>query len=492
MVIMLQQLLLQPSIIVLISHSLIVTLLSIRVIMKRPATGVALAWILLITAFPLSGALIYLLIGERRISRSRFLGIQALRIDYRKLSDASIREQLTDVDWSRHAPAALRMDQLGKTMLGSRTVCGSNLELYCDSQQILERMVRDIDAARTSVLMEFYIWAEGGRADEVLEAVIRAARRGVHCCLLIDAIGARPWWKGEQPERLRDAGVEVRPALEVGLFRTFVGRTDLRLHRKIVVIDGVTAWTGSMNLVDPRFFKQESGVGRWVDAMVRLKGSVVAPLAATMIGDWILESGEQLEEVIALAGLHHVEPQGPADIQVIPSGPGESKDGLLLMILALINAAEEELILTTPYLVPDESLLRAIRGAAGRGVTVRLIIPEKVDSFLTRFASRSYYDDLLDLGVEIYLYRGGLLHTKSIMTDNTMAMFGTVNLDMRSFWLNYEVALFVYEPAFAKNLRKLQQSYIDDSDRLDAEDWRSRPFRNQFLENLFRLVSPLL
>jgi len=489
---MLKQLLLQPSIIALILHSLIVTLLSIRVIMKRPATGVALAWILLITAFPLSGALIYLLIGERRISGSRFRGIQSLRVDARKIPDAAIREQLTDVDWSRHAPAAHSMDQLGKTMLGSLTVRGSSLELISDSQRILETMVRDVDAARTSVLMEFYIWVEGGRADEVLEAVIRAARRGVHCCLLIDAIGARPWWKGEQPKRLRDAGVEVRPALEVGLFRTFIGRTDLRLHRKIVVIDGVTAWTGSMNLVDPRFFKQESGVGRWVDAMVRLDGSVVVPLAVTMIGDWILESGEQLEDLITLAGLHLVEPQGPADIQVISSGPGESRDGLLLMILALINAAQKELILTTPYLVPDESLLRAIRGAAGRGVTVRLVIPEKVDSFLTRYASRSYYADLLDLGVEIYLYRGGLLHTKSIMIDETMSMFGTVNLDMRSFWLNYEVALFVYDPAFAKNLRQLQQSYIDDSDRLDAEDWRGRPFRYQFLENLFRLVSPLL
>jgi cardiolipin synthase len=266
----------------------------------------------------------------------------------------------------------------------------------------------------------------------------------------------------------------------------------LRLHRKIVVIDGDVAWTGSMNLVDPRFFKQDAGVGEWIDAMVRIQGSAVAALATTMVGDWVLETGELAVDVFRSAGLQLVEPDGPADVQVVPSGPGQTEDGLLQMILALINAAERELVLTTPYLVPDDSLLRALRGAAGRGVKVRLIVPENVDSFLTRYASRSYYDDLLDIGVEIYMYRGGLLHTKSITADDSISMFGTVNLDMRSFWLNYEVALFIYDREFALQLRQLQQSYLDDSDRLDSAEWEQRSFGNRFLENALRLVSPLL
>jgi cardiolipin synthase len=211
-----------------------------------------------------------------------------------------------------------------------------------------------------------------------------------------------------------------------------------------------------------------------------------------MIGDWALETGESIEDLIQSAGLRLVEPGGPADVQVIPSGPGEGGDALLQMILALLSAAREELVLTTPYLVPDESLLRALRGAACRGVKVSLIVPEKVDSFLTRFASRSYYDDLLHAGVDIYLYRGGLLHTKSIMVDRSMSMFGTVNLDMRSLWLNYEVALFVYEREFAVELRRLQQSYRSDSDRVDPEAWGRRSLGNRLLENTLRLVSPLL
>jgi cardiolipin synthase len=162
------------------------------------------------------------------------------------------------------------------------------------------------------------------------------------------------------------------------------------------------------------------------------------------------------------------------------------------MLLALINAAQEELVLTTPYLVPDDSMLYALRGAAGRGVKVTLIVPEKVDSLPTRYASQSYYDELLEMGVEISLYRRGLLHTKSIMADGAMSMFGTVNLDLRSFWLDYEVALFVYDSGFAKELRALQQTYLDDSDRVDPAAWGKRKFKERFLENAFRLVSPLL
>ena len=473
-------------------HALIMAAISVRVIMLRPTRGVALAWLLLVAMLPFVGGLVYLLVGERRIGRRRTRGIVELRMDYRKISAAAIPTGLTEVDWPRHAPAAQGMDRLGRTLVGSTTVHGSSFKLFSDTETVLKAIARDVDGAKTSVLMEFYIWNEGGYADVVLDAVIRAARRGVHCRILIDALGARPWWKSQQPQQLRDAGVELRAALPVGLFRTLIGRTDLRLHRKIVVVDGDVAWTGSMNMVDPHFFKKGAGVGEWVDAMARLEGAVVVPLGATLIGDWLLETGEPMQDLIHSAGLHLTRPQGRADIQVIPTGPGETGDGLLQMLLALVNAAQEELVLTTPYLVPDDALVLALRGAAGRGVKVVVIVPEKVDSLLTRFASRSYYDELLDLGVEIQLYRGGLLHTKSISVDGAMAMFGTVNLDMRSLWLNYEGALFVYEPDFAKALRTLQQTYLDHSVRLYKAEWNKRTFTERLLEAALRLVSPLL
>ena len=194
----------------------------------------------------------------------------------------------------------------------------------------------------------------------------------------------------------------------------------------------------------------------------------------TMIGDWMLETSEPIETIIASAELGLAGPKGTEDMQVIPSGPGEGDDGLLQMLLAVINSAREELILTTPYFVPDDSMLRALRGAAGRGVRVDMILPERVDSLMTRYASRSYYGELLDIGVRIYLYQKGLLHTKSITADRRISMFGTVNLDMRSLWLNYEVSLFVYGEAFAGQLYDLQQSYLQDCRQIDPRQWSHR------------------
>jgi len=463
-----------------------------RVIMRRPPSGVAFAWLFLVAIIPIGGALIYLLVGEHRIGRQRAERITQLRSEFKKAFEIVREKGVMDVDWSRHSPEAYAIACVGKNIIGTSTMKGSCYELYSDTQEILTQIAADIDKAQISVLMEFYIWNEGGTADTVLDAVLRAAERGISCRLLIDALGASAWWKGSQPQKLRDAGVELHAALPIGLFRTFIGRTDLRIHRKIVVVDGKLAWTGSMNLVDPRFFKQDADVGEWVDSMARFQGAVVASLAATMVSDWMLETGDSLKKIVDSAGLRFVEPDGTADIQVIPSGPGYSGDGLLQMLLALINAAKEELVMTTPYLAPDDSITRALRGAAARGVKVKLIVPQKVDSMLTRYASRSYYDELMDTGVEIQLYKGGLLHTKSITVDRSITMYGTVNLDMRSIWINYEVSLFVYDEEFSSDIRELQQTYLDDSEQLDPEKWDQRGIKEQFLENLFRLSSALL
>ncbi len=482
----------QTSTIIAFIHFAITIAIAIRVIMRRPTRGVALAWLLLVSVFPIGGAVFYLLVGERRISPRRVREIDSLRLDYRRVSNAEIPSRLTEIDWSHHLPAARGLDRVGRYLVGSPTVHGTRFSLFSDTQEILKAIARDIDAAQTSVMLEFYIWNEGGSADEIVEALIRARARGIECRVLVDAIGSRPWWKCEQPRRLREAGVQLVEALRVGVLRSIFGRADVRLHRKIIVIDGKIAWTGSMNMVDPRFFKQDAGVGEWVDAMVRLEGAAVVPLGIVLIADWVLETGEAMHDVIVSAGLHMARPEGEADMQVIPSGPGITDDGLLQMLLGIINAAESEIIITTPYLVPDDALILALRGAAARGVKVSIILPEKVNSFLTRYASRSYYDELIDIGVEIYLYRSGLLHTKSITTDRSLSMFGTVNLDMRSLWLNYEVALFVYDVEFATALLDLQQSYIAQSDRLDPKAWAARPFRQRFMDNTLRLASPLL
>ncbi len=481
-----------PAVLLAEAHLLLVIGISIRVIMNRPATGVALAWLTIVAAIPYIGAVAYFMIGERRISPRRMGRLGQLTTDYKLLSQMIVKKGLNKVDWDRHSAAARSMGVLGFNTAQAHVFAGSEMELVSDTQEILSGIATDISHAQTSALMEFYIWHEGGTADTVVDALVAASERGVYCLVLVDAIGGSTWWSGNQPARLRESGVLVEAAFPVGPIRSFVGRTDLRLHRKIVVIDGETAWTGSMNLVDPRFFKQDGGFGEWVDAMVRVQGAAVLPLAAVMVGDWVIETGSDATQIATAAGITLPEPKGSADIQVISSGPGTRRNALLKLMHAMIHSAKQEVIITTPYLVPDESLLWALRGAVGKGVRVRIVVPKKVDSFMTRHASNSYLDDMLDNGMEIYLYHEGLLHTKSITVDGEISMFGTVNLDMRSLWLNHEVSLFVYDKEFALNLSELQNSYIANSEALENEKWSKRSFAVKFLENTMRLMSPLL
>jgi cardiolipin synthase len=293
--------------------------------------------------------------------------------------------------------------------------------------------------------------------------------------------------------RLRQSGVEIAAALAVSPWRTLFVRFDLRLHRKIVVIDDEIAYTGSFNLVDPRFFKQEAGVGQWVDGMARIQGPAVLTLNAVFLWDWEVETGRDLKALPDPAKMTVDNNQNPAaNVQVVPSGPGRAGDSIHQLLLMSIYAARKELSMTTPYFVPDEAITAALLSAARRGIAVTLILPEKNDSRLVHYTCRSHFDELLAAGVRIFGFKGGLLHTKSAVVDREISLFGTVNLDVRSFWLDFEVTLCVYDPKFAGQLLALQQKYIENSVAVDPADWRRRPATERFSENLARLCSPLL
>ncbi len=266
-------------------------------------------------------------------------------------------------------------------------------------------------------------------------------------------------------------------------------RADLRLHRKIVVIDGALGYTGSLNLADPALFKQNAGVGQWVDAFARVRGPAVEALSATFLYDWELETGEAIP---GGRGGHTSAAPGAAIVQVLPSGPGEHVQAIEQILLAAIYAANRELVLTTPYFVPDESILAALLSAPGRGVDVTLIVPAKVDSRMTHYASRAYQADLLAAGVRIALYQGGLLHTKSLAVDGQFSLFGSLNLDPRSLRLDFEITLAVYDAEFTAALRHLQQRYIEKSVWLDLATCHSRSAVERFTEDAARLIGPLL
>jgi cardiolipin synthase len=396
------------------------------------------------------------------------------------------------VDWSRLPDTCASMNRLGVRMAGIPTLIGNDLQLLSGAEEVLLSILQDVERARSTLHLQFYIWHAGGLADEIVDAVVRAARRGVACGILVDALGSGAWLRSAQPQQLRAAGVAIVAAIPTGPVRALFRRNDLRNHRKIVVVDGDIAYTGSMNMVDPCTFKRGADVGQWIDAMVRMRGPAVEAVNGVLLSDWFLETRVSIGELIRSGDLRERPREGAANVQVLPSGPAGTGDAILQMLLMMLYAARRRVIITTPYFVPDEAMLRAIRSAAARGVEVTLIVPAKVDSVLVRHASLSYYEDLMAVGVQIQRYGGGLLHTKSVVVDEQIAMFGTVNLDMRSLWLNYEVSLFVYDADFGARLHALQVGYLGECAPIDPAAWRRRPLPQRVAENLARLFSPLL
>lgn len=473
------------------THWLLVIGLSLRVIHLRRPVGVTLAWILIVLALPFVGAGLYLMLGENRLGEEFTTRAAAVHDEYAELQARMLAR--IDQDKVTITDAARSLKRHATRVVGFPAMPGNELELIPRWEDFFERLMQDVRAAKRTVHLEFYILYEGGFANDLLDELATAARRGVHVRLLLDHVGSGAFLKQERNRRLlREAGIELGVSHPVGFFRALFSRVDLRNHRKNAVIDGEVAYTGSQNLVDPRHFKQDAGVGQWVDATVRLVGPAVEAMAATFAEDWQLATGQGLHP---RGGEDELVPQpeaGTVDVQVIPSGPAFEPKAMQELLLTAIYAARNSVTLTTPYFVPDDSLLMAIQSAALRGVDVTIIVPKRNDSKLVHYASRSHFDDLLQAGVCIAAYQSGLLHTKSIVIDNDFAVFGTVNLDMRSMWLNFELSLFVYDERFACELRVLQERYLEESERIDPVRWRARPAGQRLVENVVRLVGPLL
>ncbi len=476
----------------LLLHPLFVVLFTLRIIWIRRPPGVALAWILIVTIMPLVGLALYILIGERPIGRDRKRRIEKISPVYHHMT-ALLDARYPDAERGI-APRFQSMAQLAEHHGGLPPVPGNRITLHADTEQILHALMHDIDHATQRCDLEFYIWNPGGTADLVAETLMRAAQRGVTCRVLLDEVGSATFWKSSWPARLRHAGVHLTKGCAIHPLALQFGRADLRLHRKIVAVDGDIAWTGSMNLVDPAYFKQNAGVGEWIDAMVRVEGPAAEALTTVFEGDWAVESNNIPGFSNYLDHMHLRPPHTFADgivAQAVPSGPSYNTNMSHVLLNAILDA-KTEVVMTTPYFVPDDALFQGLQTAAARGVNVTLIVPQRIDSKLVRYASRSYVDDLMSAGVKIQQFSGGLLHTKSLVVDSTFSVFGSVNLDMRSLRLNYEITLMVYDANFSQSLRQLQNQYLARSTQLDPAICAKRSLRERFLENAAQLLSPLL
>ncbi|MBY8246986.1 cardiolipin synthase [Vibrio fluvialis] len=461
---------------------------TLRVVLKRRAVSVSLAWLMVIYILPIVGVICYFLFGELNLGRKRAERAKEMFKPFgtwfRSLNDCQA-----------HMPEGMgahiyKIDELCNHRMGIPALSGNTLSLQNSPNEILHSIIEDIEQAQESIRMVFYIWHPGGLADSVASALIQAAKRGLDVKLLLDSAGSPRFFRSHWLKMMQDAGIHVVQALEVSPWRIFLRRLDLRQHRKIIVIDDAIAYTGSMNMVDPAYFKQDSGVGQWIDIMVRITGPSVNVLSAIHCWDWEFETGERQMPTVPECRLDANAPQHP--IQVVPSGPGMLENLISQVLTLAINQANESVRITTPYFVPSADLLATLKMTAQRGINVELIIPQKNDSFMVQWASRAFYGELLEAGVKIHEFYGGLLHTKSVVIDRQFCLVGTVNLDMRSLWLNFEVTLAVDDQEFTQQLYWQQQNYIEQSRSVDYDIWETRSLGHRFMERLFYLFNPLL
>ncbi len=457
---------------------------------RRPVE--ALAWLAGIFAFPLVGVVIYLVFGERRLRRGddRHREIRARLKRSERVTSAEHRLD-GEVDTAGEV-ASRRLAQLTRSLIardlgGLPPLTGNAVELLSDSAEAMDRLIADIDAAEHQVHLLYFIYADDETGRTLGEALVRAAERGVAVRLLVDGFGSRKMLRG-LGKRLSERGVRVEAMLTADMMRRPLARFDVRNHRKIAVIDGHIGYAGSMNVHDADFLLEDVG-GEWRQIHARLRGPAVRHLQLLFLEDWIFATDEQLDDEECFPD---VRSEGDTTVQVVPGGPTYPAELIQHVFLAAIGMAEKRLIITTPYFVPDEPLQLALRVAALRGIRVDLVIPVRTDRPYVDAAGRAYFDHLLQAGVHIWHPSKGVVHAKTITVDDTVAILGSANLDRRSLFINYELMMVLFGAELTEDLRKRQEVYLEEARELELEEWRRRPDSRRIMDDVARLLGPVI
>ncbi len=457
---------------------------------RRPSSSTA--WLLLILMFPIGGLIIFLLLGSPYVHGRR----HRIQAQANEVIDVGFAEQPDAPEDAALPQGTESFVVLNRRLTGFACVTGRNEGVFHGYNDAIAAMAAAVDEAKRFVHVEVYIVAWDHTTDVFFQALSRAVARGVEVRLLLDDIGSRkyPGFK-ELGDRFDAAGIQWHLMMPINILGGRFRRPDLRNHRKLVVVDGDVAFMGSQNMIDSTYLQERNvKVGRhWNDSMIRLTGQIVTSIDAVFAVDWYTECGERLQPRVA--GAHQVPLPVGGDVspfQLIPSGPGYATEPNLRLFTSLVHSAQEHIGIVSPYFVPDESLLAAVTTACYRGVAVELYVSEQADQFAVDHAQSSYYRALLEAGVRIHrLPKPAVLHSKFFVVDDTVAVFGSSNLDMRSFGLDYEITLLGFGGTFVADLTDLLGVYRERSSELALEEWTQRSRLNRYLDNLFRLTSAL-
>ncbi|PIE15702.1 MAG: cardiolipin synthase [Rhodobacterales bacterium] len=467
-------------------HFALVLVFTLRILIRDDLSPPArLAWFIVLNVLPYIGSVVYLLFGEIELGHKADKRHDAIFAEIK----AKAARFMGDPSHAAIDPAYRAASRYSASINGFHPVTGNRAELMQDGSDTVRRLVADIDAATDHVHVLYYIWLTDNTGTALAEALIRAAKRGVTCRAMADGLGSRAMVKSGLWQQMKAAGVQLAVALPLNdpLRTILTSRLDLRNHRKITVIDGQITYCGSRNSADPEFLVKPK-FAPWVDIMLRLTGPVVTQNQILFASDWMQATGENLD-VIPLPAQPD---QGGFPAQVMGDGPTERKGATPQLFSTLIACARHDLTLSTPYFVPDATVLEALCTAALRGVKVTLIFPERNDSWIVAAASRSYYRKLLEAGCDIHEFHGGLLHAKTLTIDGQLSLIGSSNLDLRSFDLNYENNILLQDENTTQAICTRQAAYIASAREVTLEAVRGWSHPRRIWHNVIATVGPIL
>lgn len=450
---------------------------------NRKPTAAA-AWLLAIYVVPLWGTLAFLLIGSTKLSKRRRRAQQQVDLMLKRYS-RNLRK--AGLSASIEPPHDLRA-KLAESLTALAPSKRNAVAVLTGYDEIIEDMTRKVLAATSYVYVEFFAMALDDTTEPFFKALETARARGVEVYVLFDTLGSRKY-KGYRAmkQRLTAMGAHWRATLPISLRPAKYNRPDLRNHRKILVIDNRFGYLGSLNMIEKTYQRKDDI--SYLELVSRLEGPAVNEAAAVFASDWYCETGVVLKQFT-----ENTIPskRGRVAAQVIPSGPGFPFENNLKYFTSMIHSARHSITITNPYLVPDEALLDALISAAQRGVHISILNSEAIDQWMVAHAQRSYYEALLQAGVEIHLYKKPqLVHEKFLVIDTKVGIIGSSNFDIRSFELNLECIVAAYDKTIARTLIKHHRALLAHSQRISLDSWRRRSIWSRFLDSIARLTSAL-
>ena len=476
-------------------------IISLTIILENRDPAKTVTWLMIFVLLPGVGIIIYIIFG-RNIRKLKMLRTQKLANDIKEQNLFENLKEIENIIKSERANELLErvieekkesytQKKIIKLLLNTGTMpftINNDVKIYKNGIEKFKDLLEDINNAKETINLEYFIIKESEIGNKVKDALIAKAKQGVKIKILYDDVGCwRFRIRSKFLKEMKKNNIEVKPFIP-NRFPILIGKLNYRNHRKIVVIDGSIGYTGGINIGDEYIGKNKK-FGYWRDTHLRIKGSSVYVMQMTFLTDWYYTTKQIIPTDIYFPKLEDV---GDCMVQVVASGPDSDWEAIHYAYFTAICQAKQKIYIETPYFIPDESILKALKSAALSGIDVRIVFPKIADHKIVNSASYSYFGEILKAGGKVYLYEKGFIHSKVIIIDNCVASAGSANMDLRSFMLNFEMNAFIYDK---KSIQKMEQDFLQDlqySKELKIQDYENRKIGVKIIESINRLFSPIL